>query len=215
MTLRALLVVAALLAAGCSRVSADRGDLPYYDGRDFTPRWTATSHRVGAFSLVAQTGAAITDRDLAGRIHVASFIYTRCAAICPAIVSSLKRVEAAIVDRSVLIVSYSVTPELDTPSTLAAFGRERGIDASRWKLVTGDKRQIYALARDSYFADDTRLQTTLVGDDAFLHTEKVVLVDGAGRLRGVYNATQAFDIDRLIADIGALGGGTTRPARQS
>jgi protein SCO1/2 len=204
MTIRAALLLSTMLAAGCSDVSAGTGGLPYYADRDLTPRWTATSHHIGAFSLITQTGEPITDRDLAGKLHVASFIYTRCAAICPAIVSNLKKVEAAVTDPRVMLVSYTVTPELDTPPVLAEFGRDRGIDAARWKLVTGDKNTIYRLASDSYFADDERLKAVLKDDDAFLHTEKVVLVDGTGRLRGVYNATQPFDMEKLIADIGAL-----------
>lgn len=149
----------------------------------------------------------MTLRDLAGRVHVASFIYTRCSAICPALVSNLKRVEAAIEDPRVVIVSYSVTPDLDPPATLAAFGRERGIDPARWKLVTGDREQIYALARDTYFATDERLRATLTGTSALLHTEKLLLVDRRGRLRGVYNGTQPFEIDHLIEDARTLSHG--------
>jgi len=83
---------------------------------------------------------------------------------------------------------------------LAAFGRDRGIDAARWWLVTGDAKEIAGLARDSYFADDRRLANA----DAVLHTEKVLLVDASGHLRGVYNGTLPYDITRLIRDIRLL-----------
>jgi protein SCO1/2 len=201
--IRALVLVLALLpAAACGRVSAS--PLPYYESSDFTPNWTGSAHRVGAFSLTTQTGAPITDRDLAGRVHIASFIYTRCSAICPALVSNLKRVQAAIDDLRVVMLSYSVTPDLDPPAVLAAFGRERGIDPARWKLVTGDRDQIYALARDTYFASDERLRARLTDSSAFLHTEKLVLVDRQGHLRGVYDGTQPFEIDHLIEDARTL-----------
>jgi protein SCO1/2 len=186
------------VAAGRGRASGD--DLPYYDGRDFTPRWSATSHRLGAFSLLSQTGAAFTDRDLAGRVHVASFIYTRCSAICPTLVANLRRVDRAVADSALRFVAYSVTPDLDPPGVLADFGREHSLDPARWTLVTGDKSQIYRLARESYFADDDRIRATIAEPGAFLHTEKVVLVDRDGRLRGVYDATQSFDMDKLIED---------------
>jgi protein SCO1/2 len=81
---------------------------------------------------------------------------------------------------------------------LAEFGRLRGIDPRRWLLLTGDAAQIRRLAKQSYFADDAR------GGDALLHTEKLLLVDARSRLRGVYNGSQPFDVERLIADIGAL-----------
>jgi protein SCO1/2 len=113
-------------------------------------------------------------------------------------------VQAALDEPGVVIVSYSVTPELDSPQVLAAFGRERGIDPARWKLVTGDRNQIYSLARDTYFANDDRLRATLTDASAVLHTEKLVLVDRQEQLRGVYNGTQPFEIDYLIEDAQTL-----------
>jgi protein SCO1/2 len=196
------IVVVGLLGVAVmwGRARAGGDDLPYYEGRDFTPRWAPTTHRIGSFSLVSQTGTAFTDRDLAGRVHVASFIYTRCSAVCPTLVANLRRVDRAVADPALRFVSYSVTPDLDTPRVLADFGREHSLDPARWSLVTGDRSQIYRLARESYFADDDRIRATIAEPGAYLHTEKVVLVDRDGRLRGVYDATQGFEIDKLIAD---------------
>jgi protein SCO1/2 len=189
----------------CLPVGRPASGLPYYETAQFTPRWAAVAHQVGAFNLTRQTGASITERSLNGRIHVASFIYTRCAAVCPILVGQLGRVQRAIQAMpDVTLVSYTVTPDTDTPGALAAFGRDRGIDPSRWWLVTGNRDQIYRLARDSYFADDSRVGRAPDRAQEFLHTEKVLLVDRQRRIRGVYNGTQPFDIDQLIADIGRL-----------
>ncbi len=176
--------------------------LPYYSSADFTPHWTPVEHRIGAFAtLTTQTAAPLSARTLDKRIHVASFIYTKCAAVCPILVAQLSRVQSAIATvPNAVIVSYSVTPETDTPAALRAFGQERGIDPERWKLVTGSRSEIYRLAREAYFADDDRIRS----DEAFLHTEKLLLVDGDGHLRGVYNGTQPREIDLLIADISRL-----------
>ncbi len=172
-----------------------KSSVPYFEDRKFTPHWTPVAHRVGAFRLTTQTGKTVTGGDLAGHIHVASFIYTRCAAVCPLLVRQLLRVQEATRGMpDVTLVSYTVTPDTDSPAVLAAFGRDRGVDARRWWLVTGDRRQIHSLARQSYFADEDRA-------DDFLHTEKVLLVDGGGHLRGVYNGTQPFEIDQLASDI--------------
>jgi len=179
--------------------------LPFYDSAELTPRWTrSSSHAIDEFSLVAQTGLPITRQDVVGKAHVASFIFTRCAGICPAMVTQLSKVQKAIDGRDAVLVSYSVTPQDDTPETLAAFGKMRGIDPERWKLVTGDPEQIYALARTSYFADDGRLEAGKAATDQFLHTEKALLVDRDGRLRGVYNATLPHDIEKLLADLDLL-----------
>jgi protein SCO1/2 len=174
--------------------------LPYYDSADFTPRWKATPPRPLAFELTSQSGEPVSARDLEGRIHVASFIFTRCSTVCPALVKQLKRVQAAA--GNVRLVSFSVTPDLDTPATLAAYGAREDIDPTRWLLLTGNAATVTRLAREFYFADDGRLPS-----GSLLHTEKVLLVDGAGRLRGVYNGTVPFDIDRLIGDIGELNAG--------
>ena len=178
--------------------------LPFYSGADFTPSWRGSSHRVGEFSLLNQTGAAFTHRDLRGRVHLASFIYTRCSGVCPALVTSLRRVDRAVQDERFRIVSYSVTPDLDPPAVLAAFGDERGINASRWILATGDKAEIFRLARESYFASDEIMSRTLADPNAFLHTEKLILVDASGKLRGVYDGTFLSDVDHAIADARVL-----------
>ena len=177
--------------------------LPYYDDSTFRPRWSSGSHRVASFTLTTQTGATISDADLRGKPYVASFIYTQCAAVCPILVQQLTRVRSAL-GRDARIVSFSVTPDTDTPAALARFGKERGIDPREWSLVTGSKHTIYTLARQSYFADDTRVGASPDDVTAFLHTEKLVLVDGDGRLRGVYNGTQPHAVDQLIADIRRL-----------
>ena len=168
----------------------------------FAAHWAQVAHRVAPFTLVTQTGGVISDATLAGRPYVASFVYTKCAGVCPILVSQLARVQAAA--RGTRIVSFSVTPETDTPATLAAFGEARGIDPRDWSLVTGDKKTIYTLARASYFADDSRVGAAADDETAFLHSEKLLLVDADGQLRGVYNGTQPHAVDQLITDVAAL-----------
>jgi protein SCO1/2 len=202
------LIAVVCLASGCSAAAARTpGDgLPFYDGPDFTPRWTSTvAHTIGDFALVTQTGEPLTRDDLIGRPHVASFFFTKCGDVCPLVVSQLSHVQASIQDRyDVLLVSYSVTPEVDTPEILSDFAAGHGIDAETWKLVTGEAETIYGLARESYFADDGRLGNDPSTDALFLHTEKMLLVDAEGRLRGIYNGTLPYETAKLIADIETL-----------
>lgn len=208
--MKTLFAVLALSVAACAVLLVQAIEstpvLPFYDSADFTPRWArSVDHTIGDFMLVTQTGERLGRRDLDGRVHVASFIYTRCAGICPAMVTQLSKVQEAIAGRGdALLVSYSATPHADTVDTLAAFADERGIAAANWKLVTGDPAQIYALARHSYFADDGRLEVEQPAVEKFLHTEKALLVDRQGRIRGVYNATVPHEMDKLIGDLGLL-----------
>lgn len=209
MSRRTLLCLLVLLG-GCTSDRRPGEGLPFYDSADFTPRWTSDSaHRVGDFQLVTQTGEVLRGSDLRGRIHVASFFFTTCTTICPMLVETLGKAQAALASQSdVVMVSYSVTPTIDTPAVLEEFGRTHHIDAARWKLVTGAADDIYRLARVSYFADDRRLDPAQPAGDQILHTEKVLLVDDEGRLRGVYNGTVPFDIERLLGDIETLRRGT-------
>jgi protein SCO1/2 len=202
--IRGVLGIGLVVALGIIVWSTRTAALPFYGSADFTPHWSAVSHRVGEFSLTDQRGRGFTNADVAGRVYVASFIFTRCSVVCPVLVKHLATVEAATRDTGALIVSFSVTPDLDTPSVLETFGRDRGINADRWKLLTGDKEQIFALARERYFADDERVQATKTDPNAFLHTEKLVLVDQQGRLRGVYDGTMPRDVELLISDMKAL-----------
>jgi len=202
-------LILALSGVGFTRAFSDlpapsAGSLPYYDSRDFTPHWTSVSHRVGPFHLVDQANRKVTEQDLEGRIHVASFLFAECPNLCPTLVQKLKPVQEAIRGRDdVVMVSYSVTPLTDTPDVLAGFGRRRGIDPKHWRLLTGDLREIHRVISDSYFADDLR---PIDGEpqSRLLHTEKVLLVDRDRRLRGIYNGTNAFEMEPLVEDIEAL-----------
>ncbi len=200
-----LLGLVLLVAVGVFAWSSRASALPYYSGRDFTPNWSPVAHRVGAFSgLTDQRGQAFGSEVLDGHVYVASFIFTRCSLVCPVLVKQLTRVQEATQGTDARIVSYSVTPDVDTPDVLKEFGAARHIDPSRWHLVTGSKPTIYGLARNAYFADDERITASLDEPDAFLHTEKLVLVDREGHLRGVYDGTLPHEIDLLIKDMKAL-----------
>ncbi len=208
---RRLLILTTLAAAGLGFVHSLRPEpvssktsLPYYDSRDFTPRWTAVGHRVAPFHLVDQENRPLTEADLDGRIHVASFLFAQCPSLCPTLVQRLKPVQEALRGRpDVLMVSYTVTPLADTPAVLSEFGRARGIDPAVWRLATGELKEIQHVIADSYFADDVR---PLAGpaQPRLLHTEKVLLVDRHRRLRGIYNGTNAFEMERLLEDVEIL-----------
>ncbi len=210
MKARATLLIAAAAAGAafaypltCSTKTAP-STLPFYESRDFTPRWSAVEHRVAPFRLLDQDNRDFTERDLDGRIHVASFLFTSCPGVCPTLVERLKPVQAAIRGgENVVMVSYSVTPRTDTPAVLAEFGALRGIDPETWRLATGDLAEIQRVIRASYFADDERGGRE-GGESRLIHTEKVLLVDTQRRLRGIYNGTHAFEMERLIEDIEAL-----------
>jgi protein SCO1/2 len=116
---------------------------------------------------------------------------------------NMKLVEEAFSnDPRVAILSYSVTPWIDTPDKLADYVEFNGIKTNNWHFLTGNKSEIYSLARESYFAEET-IGFSKDSTD-FLHTEYFVLVDKTKRIRGIYNGTLMLEAQQVVKDINAL-----------
>lgn len=183
--------------------------LPIYHPADLEPeltdrqsRSTKGEHHILDFRLVDQLGDTLTLADTHGKIRVADFFFTTCTSICPKMSMQMERVQETFKDDDrVILLSHSVTPEVDSVPVLAEYAQQHQADPRRWHLLTGDRRQIYRLARKSWFA---ALDEGNGGPEDFVHTENFVLADTLGRLRGFYDGTKAEDVDRLIADMKTL-----------
>ena len=104
-------------------------------------------------------------------------------------------------DPNIMLLSHSVTPQIDTVAQLKRYALEKGVIDRKWNLVTGDKKQIYELARKSYLAVKND------GDGGpfdMIHTENFILVDKEKRIRGFYDGTDRKEIDKLLEDIKIL-----------
>lgn len=158
-------------------------------------------HTVGAFSLLNQDSVVVTEQVAAGKISVVDFFFSTCRTICPKMTNQLRRVQYKTKDDpDVVILSFTVDPQNDTPSRLKAYAQANQAISGKWHFLTGDKQEIYDLARNSYFL--TAMEGS--GPDPFLHSEQVLLVDKEGRIRGMYDGTDHFEIKKLIEDIAAL-----------
>lgn len=210
------LLLAVLLLVGLGACEADPEvasappvrPLPYYDSRDFTPRWLegpppAGFHRVPTFSLTDQHGQALTEADLDGRVSVVAFFFTACGGICPELREALAEVDAALAPEApVLLLAHSVTPRTDTVARLQAYAARHELSSPRWHLLTGSRALIYRLGREVYFSEEDLGEEK--GPDDFLHTENLVLVDQYRHLRGIYNGLRTADRARLLAHIEVL-----------
>ena len=169
---------------------------------DSTLHYTKKYHKVADFSLVNQNGDTITQENYKDKIYVADFFFTTCLTICPIMTKNMGEVQEAIKDDpNIMLLSHSVTPQIDTVAQLKRYAIEKGVIDSKWNLVTGDKKQIYELARKSYLAVKTD------GDGGpfdMVHTENFILVDKEKRIRGFYDGTNREDIKRLLEDIKIL-----------
>ena len=169
---------------------------------DTTIQYKKKYHKIADFSLINQNGVTITQEAYKEKIYVADFFFTTCQTICPIMTKNMNEVQKQfITDDEVMILSHTVTPDIDTVAQLKRYAKEQNVNASKWNLVTGDKKEIYELARKSYLAvkDD--------GDGGpfdMIHTENFVLIDKERQIRGFYDGTDIKEIERLIEDIKTL-----------
>ena len=169
---------------------------------DSTLQHVKKYHRIADFSLLNQNGDTITQENYRDKIYVADFFFTTCPTICPIMTANLVEVQAALAnDPEVLLLSHSVTPEIDSVAQLNKYAIEKGVNDAKWNLVTGDKKQIYELARKSYLAVQ---EDGDGGPFDMIHTENFILVDKKRRIRGFYDGTKEEEMDRLLSDIEIL-----------
>lgn len=169
---------------------------------DSTMQFIKRNHTIANFSFINQNGKIITQKDYEGKIYVADFFFTTCGSICPKMTDNMVEIQKAILNNpKVMLLSHTVTPEIDSVAVLKKYALEKGVIDNKWNLVTGDKKDIYKIARQSYLAVKLGKPEELYD---MVHTENFVLVDAQRRVRGFYDGTKKEDIDRLIADINWL-----------
>lgn len=180
--------------------------LPIYNPSDVNPELVDTTvqfvrknHTVSDFTFINQNGDTITQKNYEGKIYVADFFFTTCGSICPKMTTNLTEIQQAFKDNpKVMVLSHTVFPEIDSVPVLKKYAEKNGIIDSKWNLVTGDKKTIYALARQSYLAVKLGNPDELYD---MVHTENFVLVDDKRRIRGFYDGTNKEEMQRLIEDI--------------
>lgn len=206
---KTIILLAILIIPSIAYLVVSRGENNYQKLEIFGPKEPVTGkpgdttfHSIAPFNLLSQDGVAFTEKNLDGKIYVADFFFATCKTICPKMSMQMKRVQEAYKDDpEILLVSHTVNPERDSVKALAAYAAEYGALAGKWFFLTGDKKELYDLARHSYFL------AAMPGDggpDDFIHSEKVVLVDKDKRIRGYYDGTDYESINLLIDEIKVL-----------
>ena len=192
----------------CNRNEAE---IPYYNSPSFDPIFLhqnepiekVVSHKIEDFVLINEKGNSFGSKNLIGKIHVANFIFTSCTHIWPKMTTNMGLVEKEFENNpEINLVSFSVTPWLDTPDVLNRYKKDFTLNSNNWHFLTGKKSEIYTIARSSYFAEE-EIGFTKDSTD-FLHTEHFLLIDPQLRIRGIYNGTLGLEIEQLIKDINIL-----------
>ena len=159
-------------------------------------------HKIADFKLINQNGKTVSQNDYSDKIYVADFFFTTCQTICPIMTDHMAQIQKRIMtDDEIMLLSHTVTPEIDTVAQLKRYAIKKGVNDAKWNLVTGDKKQIYELARKSYLAVKDQ-----GNGDAFdmIHTENFMLIDKKRQIRGFYDGTKQEDINELLSDIKIL-----------
>lgn len=175
----------------------------------YEKRWEALpimgktkDHRISDFTLTNQEGQAKSTAVWKNKIVVVNFFFTHCPVICPKMTNHLKMVNKVFEnDSTVLINSFSVDPERDSAAQLKKYADHFAINTTNWNLFTGDKREIYKIARNSFMVVATDGDG---GPEDFIHSEKLVLIDKQKRIRGYYDGTSNKEVGQLINDIKKL-----------
>ena len=178
------------------------------------PRWNESEmdtvfQTIPSFSLTNETGKTFDSKSLKGKIFVASFFFTRCTTICPKITSQVSRVQDTFLDDpEVQLLSISVDPKFDQPEQLALYAKRFDANKDQWHFLTGEKKMIYPLVLKGFhvpLADASEYDAAIKNpDETFIHSERLVLVDKEGIIRGFYDGTDKKEVDRLLVEIKVL-----------
>lgn len=192
------IVIVFIIAANMARKNNTSDLLPIFGMDDSTLKPPV----VHDFNLVNQLGVNITQNDVKDHIYVTNFFFVKCVGICPTMNNQMARVyEKYKGNKEILFLSHSVKPSEDSVSVLNEYSKLYQADPKQWWFLTGEKKQIYNLARNSYMAS---LSEGNGGPDDFVHTQMLTLVDKDKHLRGFYDGLDSAEVNRLISDITIL-----------
>jgi protein SCO1/2 len=176
--------------------------LPYFGPKHALKTNDTTYHTIPPFLFINQYNRKVTEEDVKGKVYVTDYFFTTCKSICPIMSNSLERVYKKYGQRNdFLILSHTVDPETDSVQQLNEYAKLHGVNDEKWLFVTGDKKDLYNIARKGYLLNAEEGN----GDaDDFIHTQNFALIDKERHIRGFYDGTDSLEMNRLIMDIQLL-----------
>lgn len=188
-------------------------DLPYFfpviaeNGQVKVIKGDTIFHQPPSFQLIDQNNRPFKYNPTGGGIRILSFFFSRCGTICPTTNSNLGRIQEKFKDK-ISLISITVDPVYDTQKILNAYAQKYQRNLGSWFFLTGDKKYIYDLAIKGFklpVADANEYDQNIKSiDETFIHSDKLLLIDDQGFVRGIYSSTDKFDIDRLVVEIKVL-----------
>ena len=158
------------------------------------------------FELTDQQGNPYSHRQLYSKVWVANFIFTRCAATCPAQTEKMREFQDLLQSHpskdQIRLVSFTVDPQHDTPEVMKEYADEIGADHEQWKFLTGRQETLWQLSKEGFKlavghdTDDTQMP--------IFHSPMFVLIDPYLRVRGFYDVMSDEGLERLSQDLTSL-----------
>ncbi|RKR81432.1 protein SCO1/2 [Mucilaginibacter gracilis] len=154
-------------------------------------------HQVSNFKLTDQDGKPVSLQTFGGKILVVNFFYTHCPTVCAQMNSNMDLLAHSYIKNKMLrFVSITVDPDRDSAAALKKYASQFNVSASKWSFVTGDTATVYNLARKGFLVNALKL-----GADDFIYSDKLILIDPVGRIRGYYEGTDSKDVTKLNDEI--------------
>jgi cytochrome oxidase Cu insertion factor (SCO1/SenC/PrrC family) len=203
---RAVMAGLLLAVVGCSSPSSRRGAPPL---DDFGP--------VADFSFTERSGRTVTRADLAGKVWVVSFVFTRCTGPCPQVTGTVARIQDALRDEpDVRLVTFTVDPRHDTPDELKEYARHFGADPERWLFLTGPEEELYRLSEKSFFlAAQRNTGKDVTPGTAVTHSPRLAVVDRRGHFRAYFDGRQVDDEGQSVDEVPKLCQAVTALLREA
>lgn len=179
--------------------------LPIYGQKNYETingKTDTTFHTIQDFSFINQDGDTVTQKDFNGSVYVTDFFFTTCQTICPIMSTQMERIaEKFKGNMNVKFISHTVDPEIDTVEQLKQYAIKHNADTRQWMFVTGDKKDLYEIARKSYLLNAEQGDG---GPDDFIHTQNFALIDKDKHIRGFYDGIDTTEMNQLMKDIDLL-----------
>lgn len=159
-------------------------------------------HTIPEFSFKNQFGQTITNEAYKNKMWIADFFFTSCSYQCPKMTEQMKRLQDEFIhDDRIMFASFSIDPKRDSVSRLRQYAKDYGVIPGKWNLMTGDKEEIYSLAKKGFFLSAKENEQE-EGD--IIHSDRFVLIDPNGIIRSFHVGTDENDVNHLKGDLALL-----------
>lgn len=176
--------------------------LAYFGPKTYHKIKDTSYHTIAPFFFTDQYGEKVTENEVKGKVYITDFFFTTCQSICPVMSKELERVYEKFKGRNdFMILSHTVDPETDSIKQLMDYAKQHGVNDHKWLFVTGEKKHLYEMARNSYLLNAEQGDG---GEEDFIHTQNFALIDKERHIRGFYDGTDSIEINRLIVDLNCL-----------